>query len=64
MGYIETWSSPRINSRAFVVHFIYIYLYINDLPLRINFVLVSILFADDTSFIISNRNFEDLQCKI
>ena len=31
--------------------------YINDLPLRINFLAEPILFADDTSVIISNRNF-------
>ena len=35
-------------------------IYINDLPLRINSVSESVLFADYTSVIISNRNFEDL----
>jgi len=34
-------------------------IHINDLPLRINPVSKSILFADDTSVIISSRNFED-----
>jgi hypothetical protein len=34
-------------------------IYINDLPLRRNYVSEPILFADDTSFVISNRNFED-----
>jgi hypothetical protein len=34
-------------------------IYINDLPLRINSLSEPILFADDTSVIISNRNFED-----
>jgi hypothetical protein len=32
---------------------------INDLPLRINSLAEPILFADDTSIIISNKNFED-----
>jgi hypothetical protein len=31
----------------------------NDLPLRRNVVSETILFADDASVIISNRNFED-----
>jgi mannose/fructose/N-acetylgalactosamine-specific phosphotransferase system component IID len=31
--------------------------YVNDLPLRINSLAEPILFADDTSVIISNRNF-------
>ena len=35
-------------------------IYINDLPLRINSVSEPILFADDTSVIISRRNIEDL----
>jgi hypothetical protein len=47
--------SQRINSGASIVHNIYI----NDLSLRINSVLEPILFADDTSVIISSRNFED-----
>jgi len=34
--------------------------YINNLPLRINYVSEPISFADDTSVIISSRNFEDL----
>jgi len=34
-------------------------IFINDLPLRKNSVLESILFADDTSVIISSRNFRD-----
>jgi len=34
-------------------------IYINDLPLRINAVSEPILFADDTSVLISSRNFED-----
>jgi len=33
--------------------------YIPDLPLRINAVSETILFANDTSVIISSRNFED-----
>ena len=34
-------------------------IYINDLPLRINSVSEPVLFADDTSVIISSRNVED-----
>jgi len=34
-------------------------IYINDLPLRVNYVSEPTLFADDTSVIISSRNFED-----
>ena len=34
--------------------------YINNLPLRINYVSEPISFADDTSVIISSRNFKDL----
>jgi len=56
LGYMKTWSSPRINSRVSVVHNIYI----NYLPLKINSVLEPILFADNTSVIISSRFFEDL----
>jgi len=33
--------------------------YINDLPMRINSLAEPMLFADDTSVIISNRNFTD-----
>ena len=33
---------------------------INDLPLRINSISEPALFADDTSVILSNRNFKDL----
>jgi len=39
---------------------IYIYIYIYDLPLRINSLSEPIVYADDTSVIISNRSFEDL----
>jgi hypothetical protein len=35
-------------------------MYISDLPLRINSLSEPVLFADDTSVLISNRNFEDL----
>jgi hypothetical protein len=34
-------------------------IYINELPLRINSLSEPILFADDTTVIISNKNFED-----
>jgi hypothetical protein len=36
-----------------------IYIYIDDLPLRINSVSESVLFAGDSSVIISSRNVED-----
>jgi hypothetical protein len=51
---------PRITSRACVVHYIYIYIYINYLPLKVNSVLEPILFVDDASVIISSRFFKDL----
>jgi len=35
-------------------------IFVNVLPLGINSVSETILFADDTSVIISSRNFEDL----
>ena len=38
-------------------------IYINDLPPRINTCSKPLLFADDTSVIISNKNFEDLCMK-
>jgi hypothetical protein len=53
---METWSSPWINSRVSVVQNIYI----NDLPLKISSVLEPILFADNTSVIISSRFSKDL----
>jgi hypothetical protein len=53
--YIETWSSPRINSSLSVVHNIYL----DDLSLRINCISQSVLFAGDSSVIISSRNVED-----
>jgi len=53
LGYNETWSSPRINSRASIVH------YINDRPLWINSVSEPVLFAGDNSVIISVWNFKD-----
>jgi len=38
--------------------------YTTDLPLRINSVSESILYADDISVIISSRNFKDLFCSV
>jgi hypothetical protein len=44
----------------FIIYvYIYIYININDLPLSIISLAEPILFVDDTSVIISNRNFED-----
>ena len=49
-----------MNSRACIVHYnIYIYIYIYNLPLRIKSISEQVLFADNTSVIISSRNFED-----
>jgi hypothetical protein len=45
----------KINSRASILHNIYI----NYPPLRINAVSEPILFADDTSIVISSRNFKE-----
>ena len=39
-------------------------IYINDLPLTLNKVASSILFADDTSIIISNTNPEEFKTSI
>jgi len=38
---------------------VFIVLYIYDLPLRTNFISELIMFVDDMSVIISNRNFGD-----
>ena len=51
---IEIWSSPESILRPLL--FI---TYINDFPLRINYVSETILFADDIRVIISSRNFEE-----
>jgi hypothetical protein len=54
--YIETWSSSRsiVGPLLFII-----YLYLNDLQLRINSTSWLVLFADDTIVVISSRNFED-----
>lgn len=39
-------------------------LYINDLPRTLNNISISVLFADDTSFIIINKNSINFQNKI
>jgi hypothetical protein len=54
MGKSKTWSFPGVNFRAFA--FI---IYINDLPPTINTLSESILFANDTSVIISSSTFDD-----
>jgi hypothetical protein len=52
----ETWSSARSILESL---FFNIYIHINYLCLRINAVSKPILFADDTSTIISSRNFKE-----
>jgi hypothetical protein len=53
MGNSKAWSSPGINFWAFA----FLYIYINDLPPTINTLSEPILFADDSSVIISSKNF-------
>jgi hypothetical protein len=48
-----TLKGPILGPLLFIVD-------INDLPLRVNAVSEAIFFADDTSVIISTRNFEDI----
>jgi len=43
---------------SFLGHLMFV-VYKNDLPLRINFVSESVLFAVDTGVILSSRNFKD-----
>jgi hypothetical protein len=55
MANSKTWSSSRVNFRAFVFQ----KKYINDLPPTINTLSEPTLFTDDTSVIISSKNFDD-----
>ena len=55
LGTNETYSSTRINSRASSVH----NTYINDLPMRINYVSEPILLADNIIVIITGRNLDN-----
>jgi hypothetical protein len=55
MGNNKILSSPRVNFMAFTFYNIYI----NDLHLTINTLSEPILFTDDTSVMISGKNFDD-----
>jgi len=57
MEYTETWPSQRVNSRAFTVHNVHIYI----LPFaeRIYSILEPISFVHGTIVIISGINFGD-----
>jgi hypothetical protein len=52
--YNKVWSSPRVNFMAFAFP-----IDINDLPPTLNTSSVPIIFADDTSVIISGKNLGD-----
>jgi hypothetical protein len=52
LGDSKTCSSPRVKSRAFAFHNIYM----NGLPSIINALSEPIIFADDNSIIISSKN--------
>jgi hypothetical protein len=54
LGNSDTWSSPVVNVRPLL--FI---TYINDLLPTIRTLSEPIIFADDTSVIITNNNFDD-----
>jgi len=55
LGNSKNGSSPGISSRA--IAFV-MYIYINDLTMIINHV-TDVLFADDTSVLIMDKNYED-----
>jgi len=59
MGTCETWCSTGFGIGSITVS--YIYIYINDLSLSISKLANPILFADDTSIIISNTNPEEFK---
>jgi len=59
MGRNKTWSSAGINFGPIVFPF-----YINDLPKAINNKSIPILFADDTSILITSPNKNNFQIKI
>ena len=62
MGTCEAWCSTGFYIGSFTVSEIYIY--INDVSLSINKLANSILFADDTTIIISNTNPEEFKNNI
>ena len=56
MGPYQTWSSTR-----FSVGPIDVLIYINDLPITLNKMATSVIFADDMSIIITNNNKTDFE---
>jgi hypothetical protein len=58
MGSVKVWGPPGINFRTTIG-----YNYIIDLPFHINSDSKLVLFADDTSVIITASNLNDLQTK-
>ena len=60
MDTCEAWGSVGLGVGSFIVS----YIYINNLSLTINKLASPILFADDTTIIISNANPEEFQNNI
>ena len=59
-NFFPDWGTLKYGvSQGSVLGPLFFIIYTNDLPLRIHSVPEPILFADDTSVIISSRNFED-----
>jgi hypothetical protein len=56
----STWNPTRLNSWAITVFNIYI----NDLPKSIFVKSIAMLFADDTSFIVTNHDDSELRHKV
>ena len=59
MGHNKEWRTPRINPGPllFVV-------YMNDLPRGVNQLANPVLYADDTSVLVSAKDLEELEEKV